>query len=45
VKIIEDHLVNLKLDVKNGLATKFYPSGEKAEELVQFGREFGKIIK
>ena len=44
VKIIEDHLVNLKLDVKNGLATKFYPGGEKAEELVQFGREFGKMI-
>ncbi len=44
VKIIEDHLVNLKLNVKNGLATKFYPNGEKAEELIQFGRQFGEMI-
>ena len=44
VKIIEDHLVNLKLNVKNGLATKFYPSGEKGEELIQFGRRFGEMI-
>jgi NADH oxidase (H2O-forming) len=44
VKIIEDHLVNLKLNVKNGLSTKFYPSGEKAEDLIQFGREFGEVI-
>jgi len=44
VKIIEDHLINLKLNVKNGLASKFYPNGEKAEELVQFGRRFGEMI-
>ena len=44
VKIIEDHLTNLKLNVKNGLASKFYPNGEKAEELVQFGRKFGEMI-
>ena len=44
VKIIEDHLTNLKLNVKKGLASKFYPSGEKAEELIQFGRRFGEMI-
>lgn len=44
VKIIEDHLINLKLNVKNGLSSKFYPTGEKAKELVQFGREFGELI-
>ncbi len=44
VKIIEDHLTNLKLNVKNGLSSKFYPSGEKADELVQFGKEFGELI-
>jgi NADH oxidase (H2O-forming) len=44
VKIIEDHLTNLKLNVKNGLSSKFYPTGEKARELVQFGREFGEMI-
>lgn len=42
VKIIEDHLSNLKLKVSNSLALKFYPSGEKAEELITFGKEFGE---
>ena len=45
VKMIEDHLVNLKLDVKNSLSSKFYPSGEKAEELINFGQEFGAVIR
>ncbi len=44
VKMIEDHLVNLKLNVKSSLSSKFYPSGQKAEELIDFGREFGKMI-
>ncbi len=44
VKIIEDHLTNLKLNVKSGLASKFFPTGEKADELVQFGRKFGELI-
>ncbi len=45
VKIIEDHLSNLKLKVKNTLAAKFYPNGEKAEELIEFGVEFGEMLK
>lgn len=44
VKLIEDHLTNLKLNVKNSLAAKFYPSGEKAEELFEFGKGFGKNL-
>jgi NADH oxidase (H2O-forming) len=45
VKIIEDHLANLKLQVKNTLASKFYPNGEKAEELIEFGEEFGEMLR
>ncbi|MEX2371879.1 MAG: FprA family A-type flavoprotein [Bacteroidales bacterium] len=44
VKLIEDHLVNLKLDVKNSLSSKFYPDGEKAEEILAFGRKLGEMI-
>lgn len=44
VKIIEDHLSNLKLNVKNSLSSKFYPDGEKAEELIGFGKEFGTSL-
>lgn len=45
VKLIEDHLVNLKLKVKNSLASKFYPNNEKAEELIAFGEEFGEMLR
>jgi len=45
VKLIEDHLGNLKLQVKNTLSSKFYPNGEKAEELIEFGEEFGEMLK
>ena len=44
VKMIEDHLVNLKLKVKNSLSSKFYPSGEKAAELVDFGQAFAETL-
>lgn len=43
VKLIEDHLRNLKLDVvQAGLATKFYPGKNKTEELETFGENFGR---
>ncbi len=42
VPLIENHLRNLKLDVvQDGLATKFLPSGEQINELLEFGRTFG----
>lgn len=42
VPLIEDHLKNLKLDiVQDGMATKFFPSGEQTNELLEFGRTFG----
>jgi len=44
VKLIEDHLANLKLQVTNSLSAKFYPNGEKAEEIFEFGKAFGKKI-
>lgn len=44
VKMIEDHLINLKLSVKNSLSSKFNPDGEKANELVDFGKAFGEEL-
>jgi flavorubredoxin len=45
VKLIEDHLKNLKFNViTEGLSEKFYPNGEKAEHLVEFGQEFGEML-
>ncbi|KPK81869.1 MAG: MBL fold metallo-hydrolase [Bacteroides sp. SM23_62_1] len=45
VKLIDDHLRNLKLDVvQAGLATKFYPGRNKTEELEMFGENFGKLF-
>lgn len=44
VKLIEDHLGNLKLKVTNSLSSKFYPNGEKAKELIDFGADFGKAL-
>lgn len=45
VKIIEDHLKNLKLNVvEGGFSTKFYPHAEKVEELKEFGRKFGALV-
>lgn len=45
VKLIEDHLGNLKLNVTNSLSSKFYPNGEKAEELFEFGAAFCKALQ
>jgi flavorubredoxin len=43
VKLIEDHLKNLKLDVvQAGMATKFYPKRDQTEELEKFGENFGR---
>jgi flavorubredoxin len=44
VKMIEDHLINLKLDVKSSLSSKFYPGGEKADELFEFGLDFANSL-
>ena len=47
VKLIEDHLKNLKMKVmEGGFATKFYPHADKVEELREFGRRFaGELMK
>ena len=42
VPLIEQHLKNMKLEiVQDGLATKFFPSEEQKEALIDFGRTFG----
>ncbi len=43
VKLIEDHLKNLKFNViLEGISEKFYPNNEKSERLVEFGKAFGE---
>jgi len=43
VKLIEDHLRNLKLNViQPGMATKFLPNINQTEELELFGESFGR---
>ena len=43
VKLIEDHLRNLKFDIAiEGLSEKFYPTKDKGEKFVQFGKSFGE---
>lgn len=45
VKIIEENLKNLKLNmVTEGLAAKFYPNNDKADQFIRFGKEFGKLV-
>ena len=45
VKLIEDHLKNLKFNVvTEGLSAKFYPNREKADQFVEFGQEFGEML-
>ncbi|HKK62343.1 MAG TPA: FprA family A-type flavoprotein [Bacteroidales bacterium] len=44
VKIIEDHLTNLKLKVISSHASKFYPNDEKAADLVEFGESFARAM-
>ncbi|MFO7934244.1 MAG: FprA family A-type flavoprotein [Bacteroidales bacterium] len=45
IKLIEDHMKNLKLDVvTDGMATRFYPGPEKSERLVDWGEAFGRSV-
>jgi flavorubredoxin len=45
VKLIEDNLRNLKLTiVQDAISFKFYPHGQKAEELRKFGKQFGEKL-
>jgi NADH oxidase (H2O-forming) len=45
VKLIEDHLKNLKLNVfGEGISEKFYPYDGKGERLISFGKSFGEKI-
>ena len=45
VKLIEDHLKNLKLNIfAEGIAEKFYPFSDKGERLTGFGKAFGEKI-
>lgn len=44
VKMIEDHLRNLKFNVMEGLTSKFYPGGEKAVLFTDFGKDFGELV-
>jgi len=47
VKLIEDHLKNMKLNViLEGVAEKFYPYNGKSERLTGFGKAFGlKVLE
>lgn len=45
VRLIEDHLRNLKLDVvSEGMATRFYPGREKTDRLISWGEQFGQML-
>ncbi|MGC9344628.1 MAG: FprA family A-type flavoprotein [Bacteroidales bacterium] len=45
VKLIEDHLTNLKFKIAiEGLGEKFYPYDGKAENFKDFGRKFGEKL-
>lgn len=46
VKLIEDHLRNLKLKVvADGKTARFHPSGKEADRLVSFGEEFVQALQ
>lgn len=46
VRLIEDHLKNLKLDiVTGGITARFLPGKEESENLVRFGERFAKSLK
>jgi NADH oxidase (H2O-forming) len=46
VSMIDSHLKNLKFDVPmEGVAVKFYPYGNKSESFVEFGNQFGSLVK
>ncbi len=45
VKLIEDHLKNLKFNILiEGMSEKFYPNNGKAERLTEFGKTFGEKL-
>lgn len=45
VKLIEGHLKALKLNVVcEGISSKFSPENEKAEQIIEFGRNFAKQL-
>lgn len=45
VKLVEDTLRNLKLIIaQDPVSIKFYPHGEKADELRQFGKDFAEKV-
>jgi len=46
VKLIEDHLKNLKLKVVGeGQTARFFPNSEEADRLISFGEEFVKALQ
>lgn len=46
VKLIENHLANLKLNVvAQGITARFNPNIEESVQLVKFGEEFGKALQ
>ncbi|MCK5136028.1 MAG: FprA family A-type flavoprotein [Bacteroidales bacterium] len=46
VKLIEDHLKNLKLKVvTEGLTARFYPDREESDRLVRLGEDFGLALQ
>ena len=46
VKLIEDHLKNLKLNiVSEGLTARFYPNSEDSDRLVKLAQEFGRALQ
>ena len=46
VKLIEDHLRNLKLKVVgDGLSARFFPNSQEADNLISFGEAFVQILQ
>lgn len=46
VKLIEDHLSNLKLKVSTeGEKARFFPNKEESERLIKFGEDFARTMK
>jgi len=46
VKLIEDHLRNLKLKVVGeGLTARFFPNSKETDRLISFGEEFVKVLQ
>lgn len=46
VKLIEDHLKNLKLNVvSEGLTARFYPNSEDSDRIVTLAQEFGQALQ